>query len=189
MRLGRCMFHPWVRKISRGRKWQPIPVFLLGKAHRERSRPWGHRDTTEQLNTTRQFCARSLGRVWLLVTAWTAARQAPLSMGLSWQEHWSGSPFPSPGDLPNPGIEPRSPALQAGSLPSEPPGKPKNTGAGSLSLLQGTFPTQESNWGLLRCRWILYQPSHMTTFSPNSLPIQADTWHWAEFTCYTVGPC
>ena len=46
------------------------------------------------------------------------------------------------------------------SLPSEPPGKPKNTGVGSLSLLQGIFPTQESNQGLLLCRWILYQPSH-----------------------------
>ena len=60
---------------------------------------------------------------------------------------------PSPGDLPDPGIEPRSPALQADSLPGEPPGKPKNTGVGSLSLLQGTFPTQGSNGGLLLCRW------------------------------------
>ena len=57
-------------------------------------------------------------------------------------EHWSGQPFPSPGDLPDPGIEPRSPALQAESLPAEPPGKPKNTGVGSLSLLQQIFPTQ-----------------------------------------------
>ena len=48
------------------------------------------------------------------------------SMGFSRQEHWSGLPFPSPGDLPNPGIEPRSPALQADSLPSEPTGKPEN---------------------------------------------------------------
>ena len=51
-------------------------------------------------------------------------------------------PFPSPGDLPNPGIEPRCPALQVDSLPAEPPGKPKNNGVGSLSLLQGIFPTQ-----------------------------------------------
>ena len=54
-------------------------------------------------------------------------------------------------------IEPRSPALQADSLPAEPPGKPKNTGVGSLSLVQGNFPAQESNRDLLRCRWILYQ--------------------------------
>ena len=55
------------------------------------------------------------------------AYQAPLSMGFSKQECWSGLPFPSPGDLPDPGIEPRSPALQAGALPSELPGKPWNT--------------------------------------------------------------
>ena len=53
--------------------------------------------------------------------SWTVARQSPLSMGFPRQEYWSGLPFPSPGDLPDPGIEPRSPALQAGSLPSEPP--------------------------------------------------------------------
>ena len=68
--------------------------------------------------------------------------------------------FPSPGDLPNPGIEPRTPALQADSLPAEPQGKPKNTGVGSLSLLQRMFPTQESNWGLLHCRQIFYQLSY-----------------------------
>ena len=50
------------------------------------------------------------------------AHQAPLSMGFSRQIHWSGLPFPSPGDLPNPGIEPSSPALQADALTSEPPG-------------------------------------------------------------------
>ena len=55
---------------------------------------------------------------------WTAALWAPLSVGFSRQEHWSGLPFPSPGDLPNPGSKHRSPALQADSLPSEPPGKP-----------------------------------------------------------------
>ena len=147
---------------------------------------------------------------------------APLSMGLSRQEYWRGLPFSSPGNLPDPGIKPRSPALQGDSLPSEPPGKPtvvnwklfsltlcnpmdytvhgilqarileceafpfsrgssqpmidpksptlqadsllakpqgkaKNTGVGSLSLLQWIFPTQESNQGLLHCKWILYQ--------------------------------
>ena len=65
--------------------------------------------------------------------------------------------FPSPGDLPNPGIKPRSPALWADSLPAEPQAKPKNTGVGSLSLLQRIFWTQESNQGLLHCRRILYQ--------------------------------
>ena len=61
-----------------------------------------------------------LSRVWLLVTPCTVARQAPLSMGFSRQEYWSGLPFPSPGDFPDPGIKPRSPALQADALPSEP---------------------------------------------------------------------
>ena len=59
----------------------------------------------------------------LFATAWTAARQVPLSMGFSRQEYWGGLPFPSPGDLPHPGIKPRSPALQADALTSEPPGK------------------------------------------------------------------
>ena len=72
-------------------------------------------------------------------------------------EYWSGQHFPSPGDLPNPGMEPRSPTLRADSLPIEPPGKSKETGVGSLSILQWIFLTQESNWGLLHCRWILYQ--------------------------------
>ena len=81
--------------------------------------------------------------------------------GFSRSEYWSGLPRPPPGDLPNPGIEPRSPTLQMNSLPSESPGKPKNTGVGSLSLLHGIFPTQESNWGLLHCRRILYQLSYV----------------------------
>ena len=75
-------------------------------------------------------------------------------------EYWSALPCLSPGDLPNPGIKPRSPTLQADSLLAETPGKPKNTGVGSLSLLQGIFPTQELNWGLLHCRPILYQLSY-----------------------------
>ena len=75
------------------------------------------------------------------------------------QEYWSGWPCPPPGDLSNPGIEPRSPALQMDCLPAEPPGKPRSTEVGSLSLLQGIFPTQESNRGLLHCRQILYQLS------------------------------
>ena len=68
--------------------------------------------------------AQSLSHVQLLVTPWTVARQAPLSMRFSRQEYWSGLPVPSPGDLPDPEMEPVSSALQADSLPSEPPGKP-----------------------------------------------------------------
>ena len=76
------------------------------------------------------------------------------------QEYWSGLPYPPVGDHPNPGIKSKSPTLQTNSLPSEPPAKPKNTGVGSLSFLQGIFLTQESNQGLLHCRWILYQLSY-----------------------------
>ena len=66
---------------------------------------------------------KSLSRAQLLATPWTVAYQVPPSMGFSRQEYWSGLPFPSPGDLPDPGIEPRSPTLQVDALPAEPPGK------------------------------------------------------------------
>ena len=68
--------------------------------------------------------------------------------------------FPFSRDFPNLGIKPRSLTLQANSLPAEPQEKPKNTGVGSLSLLQWIFLTQESNQGLLHCRCILYQLSY-----------------------------
>ena len=68
--------------------------------------------------------------------------------------------FPFFRESSQPGIEPRSPVLQADSLPAEPQGKPKNTGVGSLSLLQQIFLTQELDWGLLHCRQILYQLSY-----------------------------
>ena len=83
--------------------------------------------------------------------------------------------FPSPGNLPKPRIEPRSPTLQADSLPTEPPGKPKSTGVGSLALLCRIFPTNELNWGLLHCRQILYQLSYQG--SP----------HNASLSCIRVG--
>ena len=118
---------------------------------------------------------------------------SPTRLLLPWnfsrQESWSGLPFPSSGDLPNPGIKPPSPALQADDLQSEPPGKillkseseshsvvsdslqshglcsswnspGQNTRVSSLFLLQGIFPTQGSNPGLPHSRWILYQLSH-----------------------------
>ena len=72
----------------------------------------------------RKVKVKSLSRVRLLATPWTVAYQDPLSMGFSRQEYWSGLPFPSPGDLPDPGIEPRSPALQADALLTELLGKP-----------------------------------------------------------------
>ena len=82
-------------------------------------------------------CSQLLSCVWLFVTPGTITCQAPLSVEFSRQEYWSGLPFLSPGYVYNPEIKPRSPALQADYLSSEPSGKPKNTGVGSLSLLQG----------------------------------------------------
>ena len=72
-----------------------------------------------------EWRVKSLSRVRFLATPWTVAYQAPPSMGFSRQEYWSGLPLPSPGDLPDSGIKPRSPALRADALTSEPPGKPR----------------------------------------------------------------
>ena len=85
---------------------------------------------------------KSLSRVQLFATPWTVALQAPLSMGFSRQEYWSGLPFPSPGDLPDPGIEPRSPALQADTLTSEPPGKPISLCHSYHSVRHYTLPLE-----------------------------------------------
>ena len=78
------------------------------------------------IHTKERKKVKSLSHVQLFATLWTVARQAPLSMGFSRQEYWSRLPFPSPGDLPDPGIEPGSPALQADTLSSEPPGELKH---------------------------------------------------------------
>ena len=114
---------------------------------------------------------KSFSCVQLFMTPWTIVHGILQARILEWVT------FPSPGDLPNPGIKPRSPILQADSLPAEPQGKPKNTGVGSLSLLQGIFLTQESNWGLLHwrrilhCRRILYQLNYQGSTS-GKLPCQ-----------------
>ena len=102
---------------------------------------------------------KSLSRFRLFATSWTAAYQAPPSMGFSRQEYWSGLPFPSAGDLPDPGIEPRSPTLQADALTSEPPGKP------SLRLN--------------------YRPQTPTNFLADSLLLCANSkqaWSYLEYT-------
>ena len=66
-------------------------------------------------------CVLALSHIWLFMTPWTEAHQAPLSLGFSRQEYWSGLPFPSQGDLLNSGIEPASPTLKASTLPLVPP--------------------------------------------------------------------
>ena len=82
---------------------------------------------------------KSLSRVRLFATPWTVAYQAPPSMGFSRQECWSGFPFPSQGDLSIPGIEPRSPELQADALPSEPPGSHNLISFSNLNLSNFLF--------------------------------------------------
>ena len=92
-----------------------------------------------------------LSRVRLFVTPWTVAYQAPPSMERSRQEYWSGLPFPSPGDLPDPGIKPRSPTLQADALPSEPAGKPWcfKPGFKSCVLSLAFINTREFSWEMM----------------------------------------
>ena len=104
-------------------------------------------------------CAQSLSHVQLFVTLWVVAHQTPSVYG-DYPDKNIGVPCPPSGDLPNPGIKFRSPALHMGFLPSEPPGKSKNTGVGGLCLLQGIFLTQELDHGLLHYRQILYQLSY-----------------------------
>ena len=77
-----------------------------------------------QSNTTHMWCTQSFSHALFSVTPWTVARQAPLSMGFSRREHWSGLPFPSPGDLPSPMIKPMSPAVAGRFFTTELPGKP-----------------------------------------------------------------
>ena len=91
---------------------------------------------------------------------------------------------PFSGDLPNPGIKPRSPALQEDSLPAEPHGKSKHTGVSSLSLLQRIVLTQESNWGLLHCRrlfsnWAIREAWFLLRIFRNTLPCSY------SFPCFT----
>ena len=96
--------------------------------------------------------------------------------GFSKEEYLSGLAGPPPGDLPNPGIKPRSPTLQADSFPSEPSGNPKNTRVESLSLLQGNFSTQGSNPGLLHCKQILYHLSHQGKWKWNRSILSDFLW-------------
>ena len=113
------------------------------------------------------FWARILEWVAISFSNWSSRPRDPISISCvscmaggffssepsaSLKEYWSGLPCPPPGHFPNPGIEPRSIVWTTG--------KPKNTGVGSLSILQGTFPTHKLNRGLLHCKQILYQLSY-----------------------------
>ena len=100
------------------RSWEIPWTEKPGKLQSTGSQRVGH-DWVTELNWKWKW---SCCGVQLFATPWTVAHQAPPSMGFSRQEYWSWLPFPSPGDLPDPGIKPRSPALQADALTSEPPG-------------------------------------------------------------------
>ena len=115
---------------------------------------------------------KSLSRIQLFATPWTTHIHGILQARIL---EWVTIPFS--GNLPNPGIEPSSHTLQADSLPAEPPGKTKNTGVDSLSLLQQIFPTQESNQGLLHCRWILYQLNYQRSLDLGKITVKSQFYH------------
>ena len=101
-----------------------LGLLVAGLAPGQTSSPaTGQRDYKGLQTTTRTVCVTVAQSCPPLCNLWTMARQAPLSVGFPRQEYWSGLPFPPPGDLPDPGIEPRPPALKANSLLSVPPQK------------------------------------------------------------------
>ena len=99
-----------------------------GGAAGEHHQPRAAAESLKRASPSRGHAVKLLSRVRLFAIPWTVAYQAPPSMGFTGLEYWSGLPFPSPGDLPDSGIRPGSPALQADALPSEPPGKPAQDG-------------------------------------------------------------
>ena len=105
-----------------------------------------------------------LRRVQLSVTLWTVAHQAPLSRGFSRQEHWCGLPFPSPRDLPNPGIEPTSPTLQEDSLPLSHLGSPL------VIMVNSHFEMLSLDFSLQIVTYILFFTNSNIYPSPKSDP-------------------
>ena len=126
---------------------------------------------------------KSLSHVQLFATPWTVAYQAPPSIEFSRQENWSGLPFPSPGDLPNPGIELKSPILQADALPSEPPGKLSCSVLSKSLWPHGLYPPGSSVHAILQARILEWLPCPLPGYLPNpgieprSPALQADSLH------------
>ena len=119
----KCYNYPLLtERTSRGINWY---VASKGWSQDSTCGLSGYKALNSRKNDILKVKMKSLSRVHLFATPWTVAHQAPLSVGFSRQEYWSGLPFPSPGDLPDPGVEPRFPTLQADALTSKPPGKPK----------------------------------------------------------------
>ena len=150
---------------------------------------------------------KSLSYVQLFATPWTVVCQAPLSLGFSSQEYWSGLLCPPPGDLPDPEIEPGSPAFQADSIPLEPPGKPKLPEAYDLSSWNLIVPLVQSqisslfllilylfnlpygyafNYYKLYLRDILFVML-MWCFGKTEFKTSADIPFWLEFCFTTLG--
>ena len=126
-------FNPGVGKIPWRQAWQPTPVFLPGESHGQRSLVAPiqrvRRDCSDLARKHNFFLLRVCSVASVVsnsnsVIPCTVAHRSPLSVGFSQQEYWSGLPFPSPGDLPDPGIKLMSPALADGFFTTEPPGKP-----------------------------------------------------------------
>ena len=119
------VLYSFVCNTRLGWKWGTAVCYSL--LLKEDTQAWTEPTPVTQIYKMWSACMRShSSRVLLVTTPWTVALQAPLSMGVFWQEYWSGLPCPPPGDLPNPGIEPESlmsPVLHVGSLPLAPPRK------------------------------------------------------------------
>ena len=129
--LVSCTAGRWCRDdvVSTANSWAPCPDLLEETSGGEIFNQCFYQLTCMCTNirnyrNKEEKKEKSLSRVWLFATPLTVAHQAPLSMGFSRQEYWSGVPCPPPGNLPHPGIEPGSPTLRVDALPSEPPGKP-----------------------------------------------------------------
>ena len=129
--------------------------------------------------------ARLLSRVWLFAAPWTAAHQAPLCLGFSRQEHWSGLPFPPPGDLPHPGIDPpppACPALAGGFFTTAPPGKPtQNLTRSTYITLREWRSYREGKqirrwWGVGDCRSKRVAQDDLVAEGSSDWVVVAVTW-------------
>ena len=166
---------------GRGSPWMAV-LDVLSPAPLNRGTDWIQAHGIHCLSTyfsglegSKKVKVKSLSRVRLSATPWTVAYQAPPSMGFSRQEYWSGLPFPSPGDLPDPGIELRSPAFQVDALTSEPPGN----SFGGFRTSPNVFCQVFAYWCLLRAMpsvhfWFIYPRMIKTLYFGN-------VWHPEEF--------
>ena len=127
-------------------------------------------------------CHFLLQGIQLFATPWTVAYQAPPSVGFSRQEYWSGLPFPSPGDLPDLGIEPGSPAFQVDTLTSEPPGKPKRRGQQKMRWLDGITTQWTWVWVNYGSWWWTGRPGLLQSMVCK----QSDTTEWLNWTEGTI---